>query len=601
MNSFPLLICLAAISASEPAPRTSPTGAQPASRLVGLWQAKRRFGPDVRGTLAIDRYQGNWQANIAGHTVPIKAQAGSVLPPGELFSFDLPDHLGSFKGRFAGASDAPSRTLTGHWIQYPRTEGGTAYATPVKLLAAGMDRWQGQVRPLDDEMTFYLLVTPRQDGSITAFLRNPEYNAGRFIPVDRIVEEADSVKLLGKTAAGKPAVVLAQGTYHDDILSLWLPSSGGTFDFTRVKSTDLCDFYPRGRPRAPYLYAPPRQENDGWPTASLEDVGLSRAEIERFMRILIDTPMDSIHAPQIHAVLIARHGKLVLEEYFHGEYGDKLHDTRSAAKSLTATLLGAAIRAGVPIEVSTTVYSTMNGGSLAADLDPRKRALTVEHLLTMSSGLDCDDSNERSLGNEDVMQEQTREPNWYRYTMALPMVRSPGERAVYGSANPNLLGGVLGRASGRWLPDLFRDLVAEPLGIDRYAMNLTPTGDAYMGGGVRFRPRDFMKLGQLMLDGGLWHGRAIVTPQWCRRAASPLYEMRGMHYGYLWWIVEYPYKGRTIRAFFAGGNGGQLVLGIPDLDLLIAFYGGSYSDRVSLRPQQEYVPKYILPAVQDAR
>ena len=64
--------------------------------------------------------------------------------------------------------------------------------------------------------------------------------------------------------------------------------------------------------------------------------------------------------------------------------------------------------------------------------------------------------------------------------------------------------------------------------------------------------------------------------------------------------MDYPYKGRTVRAFFAGGNGGQIVMGIPDLDLVIAFYGGSYSDRVALRPQQEYVPKYILAAAQEA-
>ena len=63
--------------------------------------------------------------------------------------------------------------------------------------------------------------------------------------------------------------------------------------------------------------------------------------------------------------------------------------------------------------------------------------------------------------------------------------------------------------------------------------------------------------------------------------------------------MDYPYKGRTVRAFFAGGNGGQIVMGIPDLDLVIAFYGGSYSDRVALRPQQEYIPIYMLPAIQD--
>jgi CubicO group peptidase (beta-lactamase class C family) len=177
------------------------------------------------------------------------------------------------------------------------------------------------------------------------------------------------------------------------------------------------------------------------------------------------------------------------------------------------------------------------------------------------------------------------------------MVRAPGEKAVYGSANPNLLGGVLARKTGRWLPDLFHEFVAEPLGIEHYAMNLTPTGDAYMGGGVRLRPRDFMKVGQMMLDGGRWRGRQVVSTEWARKATSPLFELRGLHYGYLWWVASYPYRGRTVQAFFAGGNGGQVVMGIPELDLVIAFYGGNYSDLVSYVSQRVYVPQYILAAV----
>ncbi len=84
-------------------------------------------------------------------------------------------------------------------------------------------------------------------------------------------------------------------------------------------------------------------------------MGIDRAAIEKLIQSLIDTPIDSIHAAEDHGVLIARHGKLVLEEYFHGEHRDKLHETRSAAKSLTATLLGAAIEAGAPLDTSTPV------------------------------------------------------------------------------------------------------------------------------------------------------------------------------------------------------------------------------------------------------
>jgi CubicO group peptidase (beta-lactamase class C family) len=195
------------------------------------------------------------------------------------------------------------------------------------------------------------------------------------------------------------------------------------------------------------------------------------------------------------------------------------------------------------------------------------------------------------------MTDESGATDYYKFTLALKMIRNPGEKSVYCSVQPNLVGGVLQRASKQSLPTLFQNLLAEPLNIKRYYMNLTPTGDAYMGGGVRLLPRDFMKLGQLHLNGGTWNGRKILTPEWSRRATSPLYELRKLKYGYFWWVIEYPYKGRTVRAFFAGGNGGQVVMGIPELDLVVAIYGGNYSDPVLYTAQQKYVPQYILPAV----
>jgi len=128
-------------------------------------------------------------------------------------------------------------------------------------------------------------------------------------------------------------------------------------------------------------------------------------------------------------------------------------------------------------------------------------------------------------------------------------------------------------------------------------MNLTPTGDAYMGGGVRVLPRDFMKLGQLLLNEGVWNGRRVLRAAWARRSASPLSEMGGRRYGYLWWLTDYSHENRTVRAFFAGGNGGQIVMVVPELELVAAFYGGNYSAPGTFLAQQVYVPRYILPAV----
>ena len=119
-----------------------------------------------------------------------------------------------------------------------------------------------------------------------------------------------------------------------------------------------------------------------------------------------------------------------------------------------------------------------------------------------------------------------------------------------------------------------------------------------MGGGIHWLPRDFMKLGQVMLDGGTWNGRRIVSREWAARSISPLVELREKGYGYQWWVMDYPYGEGTVRAFFAGGNGGQVVIGIPDLDLLVTFYAGNYSDRVMYKIQEEFVPRYVLPAIE---
>ena len=546
--------------------------------LEGVWQAKRRFGPAVYGTLTVDRQAGEWRAAIAG-------RAASVRVAGDSVSFAVPDG-----GRFTGRLGGTKRAIIGTWVQE-----ASRTALPLTLSSCGTDCYRGTVSALEDELTFYLKVARRPDGSFGAFLRNPERNFGALnLRVARIEAAGSSVRWLDR----RDSPVVA-GTLRDDIMSVFLPVRGGaSYDFRRIADTAFTFFYPSGRPSATYTYTPPRGRDDGWPVGTLKDVGIAPDSINALMQRITNTVIDSAHTLQTHAVLIARHGKLVLEEYFYGEHADKPHNTRSASKSVLSALLGAAMHAGVRISPQARVYATMRPG--ATNIDKRKEAMTLEHLLTMSAGLDCDDSGEERPGNEDNLTQDETKPDWYRAILDLDMIRDPGAKAVYCSIEPHLAGGVLARVAGRSLHDMMRDLLLEPLGIAPYYMTLSPLGDVYFGGGHALRARDFLKFGQLYLNGGTWRGRRIMSQDWVRQSITPRYTIgraNYLNYGYLWWSREYSYRDRTVRVYSALGNGGQVVMFIPELDLVIAANGGNYSDPTTVLMTNELIPRYILPAV----
>ena len=560
-----------------------------AEELAGLWKAKKRFGPDVRGPLVLQRSGESWTADLVGRLVQFAASNGEL-------KFTVPGG-----GSFRGSLDDKG-VVRGHWRRpgTPVNGAGRAAvsASPVVLTPDGPNRWRGLVDPVEDTLTFYLLLQPQPDGSVHAVLRNPEFDLGSQQGVERLTRDENALKLMGRRREQEREV--ASGTYDPgrEVITLVFPTRGGSYDF--VRDGDDSAFYPRGKQPGRYAYRPPLATDDGWPVSTLDAQDIERATIEKFVQSVLDMPMDSPDAPQFHGYLIARHGKLVLEEYFHGEHRDRIHNTRSAGKSLTALVVGAAIHSGVPLKLSSPVYEVMNHGVFPAGLDPQKRAMTLEHLLTMSAGFFCDDTNDAAPGNEDKMWDQEVEPDFYRYTMRVPLVTTPGENAVYCSASPNLALGMVGRAARQDPMALFDRLVAEPMKIRRYEWGLDPAGQPYGGGGLNVQLRDLAKLGQVFLDGGTWQGRRIISKEFAARAVSPLYNLRKIHYGYQWWIEDYPYKDRTVRTVSARGAGGQSVTVVPDLDLVVATFGGSYSSRkgmfgASLDP----IPRIILPAVRE--
>jgi len=565
-------------------------GAAAPHELAGLWKAKSRFGPDARGPLIIEREGTAYMADVLGRRIAARLEAGELR-------FELPARLGQFRGKIEG------RNVLGHWFQFGTPVNGSdrtgpVAVTPVLLRPDGALRWRGTVAAHLDEFTFYLLLTPRPDGTLSAVLRNPEFDFGTQQGVERLVLDGNRVKLIGKRRGQEQDVGIGTYDAENHIITLNFPGRGGSYDFTR--DGDDSEFYPRGKNPGRYAYAPPPRFDDGWPVSTLADENIDSPAMERFVQQLLDMPMDSNDALQIHGLLIARHGKLVLEEYFHGEHRDQPHMTRSAAKSVTALLAGAVMQAGAPLKLSSPVYLVMNGGTFPPDLDPQKRNMTLEHLLTMYSGFFCDDGNDAAHGNEETMWDQAAEPDFYRYTMNVPLATPPGENAVYCSASPNLALGMVGRATKEFPIYSFDRLIARPMKMGEYVWLLDPAGNPYGGGGTMFRPRDFMKFGQLVLNGGTWAGRRIVSREFVKAASTPQYHLANIYYGYNWWMQEYPYQERTVRVVQALGAGGQILTVVPELDLVVATYAGNYSGRVQIEFGQNYVARYVLPAVREA-
>jgi CubicO group peptidase (beta-lactamase class C family) len=555
-----------------------------AASLIGLWAGGLTLPPSAHGELMIDGRKSEWRATILGISAPVRRDKDAV-------AFVLPNNAGEFRGRIVD-----SKTIHGHWIQPANEINDNRYATPVELLQAGDKIWHGNVEPLQGRLSLFMSIQRGDDGSIMAVIRNPELNLFR-----RNVYRVDATgNRLTFSDAKNPSQFDATLNESASELRARLPNIDKEIAFKPRKIADAAGFRPiAGRD---YNYDQPVATHDGWATARLSDVDLdSKLILVLVEKILHVDPLDNPFP--IHSLLIARHGKLVADYYFYGYDEDRPHDMRSASKTFTPMLVGIARDRGAKIDIDTPGYAQFSEYKNFANPDPRKSRIMVRDLMTMTSGLACDDNDDASPGNEDNMQQQKAQPDWYKYALDLPMVRDPGgEKAVYCSAGINLLGGLVRNATHTWLPEFFYENVAKPLQIQTYHWNLMPSGDGYAGGGLYLRPRDQLKLGQLYLNGGNWNGKRIVSKDWAERSTSRQSSFgptlgADHDYGYGWHLYHFEVGGRSYRAYGAGGNGGQIVMVIPDLDLVVGFTGGAYGEFAKwYKWQLELVPQFIIPA-----
>ncbi|HMF28566.1 MAG TPA: serine hydrolase, partial [Candidatus Cybelea sp.] len=422
------------------------------------------------------------------------------------------------------------------------------------------------------------VVSQEPDGTLRAFVRNPEQNAGTALGARTLVVAGDSLLL---RAPERPDVraSLSGGALTIDAF----PARGSAVTFHRATDAELRWYYPRTDAR--WTYREPRALDDGWAVGTLEAAALRRSPIASLLQGIVGLRSPTLRSPYIQSITIARHGRLVLDEYFYGFTPDTPHDVRSAGKSVTGLLVGRAIEETHAFTPQTPVLSYLRQYGPVANDDPRKRRITVENLMTMSSGLACDDNDDNSPGNEDTMESQTAQPDWYKYTLDLPMAYDPAVKAIYCSAGINLLGAIVSQATGAALTQYFYDRFAAPMDFGGYAMFLMPppVSAAYMGGGDYFRPRDFLKFGQLFLNGGSWNGRSIVDARWLTESAvqrtvmNPDASGGGDRYGYTWHLSTLSVGGRPYEVINAGGNGGQIMAVVPALDMAVMITAGNYN------------------------
>lgn len=562
---------------------TSPTPESNAD-LVGLWGHESISGPQVRGELLLRRGPDGWSVSAGGFDVAAQTVHDTLFA-------EFPGGQGEFRVRLPVSHKAD---LRGFWIQ-PQGPLGARYSSPFTLHSATNGRWRGTIEPLDERWSVYLLIQRQEDGSLRGYFRNPEMNWRGGASVFRVVRDGSTLRFLDVKSA-KPL----NGAVYDSAARQIVMDFGRQVVLTPRTRNQAVGFYPRTPRPVRYAYREPLpRAGDGWTPARAADVGLNEANLVAFVDTIEGVNPVGVNAPAIQSLLVARHGKLVLEEYFGGFDAMRPHELRSASKAFTSVMLGVAMRAGDAISPETPVYSMFAGTEPLVAKDPDRSRMTVGNLLTHSSGLACDDNDDASLGNEERLQTQSAQPDWYRYALELPLLHAPGTVYAYCSAGINLAAGMIARATKTWLPEFFDRTIAQPLQIDHYSVNLTPEGDMYGGGGVYMRPRDFLKFGQLYLDGGVWNGKRIVDKSWVTRSTAHQITNPNGSDGFAWHRFVLKADGREYQEYEASGNGGQYLMVIPELDLVVVITAANYNEYGIWRKFREaMVPRYVLSAVQ---
>ena len=311
-----------------------------------------------------------------------------------------------------------------------------------------------------------------------------------------------------------------------------------------------------------------------WPTVLPEEQGFD-AKMLKDLVVRIDRG----DYGSIHSLLIIRRDRLVLERYFRGYDREDLHPLFSVTKSVTAALVGIALDRGMIDSVRIRL------GRYVPELDPQdpRGRITLEHILTMTGGFAWDELSAPYGDRRNPVMRLHESDDWTQFVLDLPLSDEPGKRFVYNSGSSMLLAEILRRATGQEGEQFARRSLFGPLGIEDLEWSSGPGGLTNTAWGLSLRPIDMGRFGVMMLHGGRWEGRQVVPEHWVRDAcAARVPGPEPFWYGYQWWTMPLEMPGHAPSPSdiaIARGWGGQFIIMIPALDLVVVSTGGNYRDR----------------------